>query len=242
MANPSLHYIGSGRIAPTGDHVNCERFWQNQIAYHAANGYGDESAYNFSGCNEHGIRMEGRGWGRDSAANGVDDDPEIENLGSRALVMLIGSDDVITAQLERCVREFTEEAYLRGMSRPLRPHSDYVSTSCCGDNGRALVDRINAGAAAPALEAPMYDYFATSPWDPTQTQVWWFSVAGHRYVTASEWATITANQVLAGKPAPRPFKGTPEMFNGSRDTNLVPAGGGGPTKFALNLSGLATAA
>lgn len=141
--NPSVHYIDSGKIAPTGDHSNCIRFWANIKSQHAAV-YGPQSAYNFAACNEHGIRMEGRGWDRDSAANGQQDGVDY-NPGSRAIVMLVGGEDILTPQLQNCVNDFANEAYARGMVRPLKAHSDFVATSCCGDNGRALVARINAG-------------------------------------------------------------------------------------------------
>jgi hypothetical protein len=144
LNNPSLHYIGAGKIAPTGDHANCERFWENIKAQHAAT-YGPNSAYNFSACNAHGIRMEGRGWNRDSAANGQENGVNY-NPGSRALVMLIGADDVITPQLERAVAAFADEAIrYHGMEHPLKAHSDLVATGCCGDNGRAVVAAYNAG-------------------------------------------------------------------------------------------------
>jgi hypothetical protein len=89
------------------------------------------------------------------------------------------------------------------------------------------------GGAQPKVTAPMYDYFATSPWDPTQTQIWWFSVAGHRYVPASEWQVIKVKAAFDGRPEPKPFKGTAEMFNASRDTNSASAPGTAPQKFNI---------
>ena len=142
--NPSLHYIDAGHCAPTGDHANCERFWSNIKIQHADE-YGPNSAYNFAVCNAHGIVMEGRGWGRDSAANGQQGGVNY-NPGSRAMVMLVCGDDVLTTQLQQAVDQFAQDAYARGMQPPLKAHSDFVATTCCGDNGRALVAQVNAGA------------------------------------------------------------------------------------------------
>jgi hypothetical protein len=88
--------------------------------------------------------MMGRGWNRDSAANGQQDGVDY-NPGSRAIVMLVGGDDILTVQIHEGVDAFYREALSRGMEAPLKAHSDFVATSCCGDNGRALVATINAG-------------------------------------------------------------------------------------------------
>jgi hypothetical protein len=142
--NPSLHYIDGGHCAPTGGHENCERFWAGIKAQHSAT-YGDESAYNFAICNAHGIRMEGRGWDRSSAANGQENGVDY-NPGSRALVMLVCGDDDLTPQLKAGVNAFAHEAVEQhGMEWPLKAHSDFVATTCCGDHGRALVAEVNAG-------------------------------------------------------------------------------------------------
>lgn len=144
MANPSLHYIG-GNTGSLKHHEQCESVWYGIIRGHSGT-YKPPPAYNFGVCNAHGIMFEGRGWGMDSAANGVDDDPEIENKDSRALLCLVGPDDEITDTCKRAIGRWAEDAVENhGMSWPLRPHSDYVSTSCPGDTLRTVIDEINAG-------------------------------------------------------------------------------------------------
>lgn len=144
MANPSLHYIGSN-TGSLRDHTACTSVWNGIIRQHTGT-YRPSPAYNFGVCNAHGLMFEGRGWGMDSAANGVDDDPEVENLGSRALLCLVGPDDHITDTCKRAIGRWAEDAVVNhGMSWPLRPHSNYVSTQCPGDNLREVIEEINAG-------------------------------------------------------------------------------------------------
>jgi hypothetical protein len=143
VANPSVHYIGSN-VGTLRDHSRCQAVWDGIVRGHS--GYNPPPAYNFGVCNDHAQFFEGRGWNMDSAANGVDEDPEIENLGSRALLVLVGPDDQISDQCKRAVAGWAESAVFdHGMSWPLRPHSNYVATSCPGDNLRQLVNEINDG-------------------------------------------------------------------------------------------------
>jgi hypothetical protein len=85
-----------------------------------------------------------------------------------------------------------------------------------GNYWRTRIDEIMHGGTPPEEAAlPMYDFFATSPWDPTKQQIWWFSCAGHRYVTPDEWKVIQSNAAVTTGKVPKPFPGTPAMFNGS---------------------------
>ena len=144
MANPSVHYIGSN-VGTLNNHATCTGVWNGIVRQHQGN-YRPSPAYNFGVCNDHGEFFVGRGWGMDSAANGVDDDPENENLGSRALLVLVGPDDEITNTCKKAISKWANEAVNdHGMSWPLRPHSNYVSTQCPGDNLRQVVYDINAG-------------------------------------------------------------------------------------------------
>jgi hypothetical protein len=145
VANPSVHYLGvEGSTTIWRDHSWCVAQWE-RIKSERSDEYGDDGAYSHSLCNSHGIRMEGRGWNRDSAANGYDDDPEQENLGSRALCVLVGTEDVITGVCKQGIAVWTEEAYQHGLVPPLRPHSSYVATSCPGDHLRTVIEQINRG-------------------------------------------------------------------------------------------------
>jgi hypothetical protein len=139
-----VHYVGAGQVAEA-NHVRCSSQWDRIKRQHLAAGYSDV-AYNFGVCN-HGHWFEGRGWGRDSAANGPG-----HNGGSRAIVWLGGTDDTPTQGALSVISQFAHQAFARGLVPPLRPHSSYVPTSCCGDWLRAWIDRFNAGIAEEEVD------------------------------------------------------------------------------------------
>jgi len=151
VVNPSIHYLGVEGSTSQQDHAQC--IAQNaRIMAERSDTYGDEGAYNFQLCNSHGIRFEGRGWGRDSAANGIGDYDGVDyNVGSRAMCVLVGTDDEITDAAIAGIRAFANEAvHDHGMQRPLRGHSEFVATSCPGDHLRSVIDVVNAHHDAPA--------------------------------------------------------------------------------------------
>jgi len=151
MANPSVHYLGVVGTAGNADHARCAAQWE-RIKSERSNEYGPDGAYNFGAC-IHGERFIGRGWDRDSAANGVQDGINY-NPGSRAICALVGTDDAITPELERAIADFATEAVEQhGLDWPLRPHSSYVATACPGDGLRDFIDRFNSGAR-PSVDAP----------------------------------------------------------------------------------------
>lgn len=155
VVNPSVHYLGVvGTTTIWRDHALCEDQWE-RIKLERSSEYGTDGAYNFGGCNSHGIRMEGRGWNRDSAANGGEDGVWY-NAGSRALCILVGTDDIITEQCQEMIRVFANEAVdQHGMQWPLRGHSEFVATSCPGDNLRAVIANINVNPNPAPEPAPI---------------------------------------------------------------------------------------
>lgn len=184
VVNPSVHYLGvEGETTLWGDHSQCEAQWR-RIQSERSDEYGPLGAYNFGGCNSHGIRMVGRGWDMDSAANGGENGIWY-NAGSRALCILVGTEDVITPQCQEMIRVFANEAVdEHGMQWPLRGHSEFVATSCPGDHLRAVITNINADPApVPAppddlsflnllLEDDMYSVVSGSTPNTPIFQVW----------------------------------------------------------------------
>ena len=120
-------------------------------------------------------------------------------------------------------------AVLKGLGHPdgsrSCQHSEWstagkidIATGVDRDAWRAATTQFMRGGPLPAPDQEdemQRDWFATSPWDPTQLQVWWFTQAGHCYVPPSSWTVIQTDAALNGKPVPKPYKGTPEMFNQS---------------------------
>jgi hypothetical protein len=182
MANPSVHYVGAGQIV-SADHAGCERTWEDIRQQHLRAGYNDV-AYNFAACN-HGHRLEGRGWGRDSAANGPG-----HNGGSRAICWLGGDADEPSAGALRVISEFAREAFARGLVPPLRPHSSYVPTSCCGDALRGWIDRFNAGIAGEEVDMTVEELSGLlASWEQDTRKIILDTLAG--------WEQDTRKQVIA---------------------------------------------
>lgn len=79
--------------------------------------------------------------------------------------------------------------------------------------------------ANPFLEYQMDEFFATDPAD--RRNIWWFSGAGRRHVSAGEWSAITTQAAFRQLPAPKPFAGTPEMFSAPDVTSFAGGVAGG---------------
>ena len=159
MSNPSIHYIGSN-VGSMTDHARCVATWNGIVRQHQGE-YRPSPAYNFGVCNTHGQFFVGRGWELDSAANGPG-----QNRGSRALLVMVGPDDIITPTCERVVGEWAREAVNNhGMQWPLRPHSSYVPTACPGDQLRAIINKINSGTTGEEFTMNDEDEQKLSQWE-----------------------------------------------------------------------------
>lgn len=105
-------------------------------------------AYNEVGC-PHGVRYDGRGPRRRTAAQGTN----VGNDRSAAVVALIGDGDPLT---EPCKRALLDAAARQGA--PLdRKHADWISTSCGGPEVNPWVDAgavLSAPRPAPAPSGP----------------------------------------------------------------------------------------
>jgi hypothetical protein len=195
MVSPAIHYLGVVGTAANQDHARCAAQWE-RIKAERASEYGPDGAYNFGAC-IHGTTYVGRGWDRDSAANGQQGGVNY-NPGSRALCALVGTDDEWTPELERACADFAEEAFARGYPRPLKAHSDFVATACCGDNGRDFIRRFNAGELHEQEEDDMKPVYIVKKSAPTDIYVtdWIFK----RYVLPDEWNFVQFAAVPTAKP------------------------------------------
>lgn len=108
----------------TTDHNRCASIWRAYQAYHLDTQGWCDIAYT-SGVCPHGYRLEGRGPGQRTGANGTNDG----NFRSYATCYIAGTGDPLTDSAKRA---FLDEAERLG--RPLRwGHRDWKSTSCPGD-------------------------------------------------------------------------------------------------------------
>lgn len=89
----------------------------------------------------------------------------------------------------------------------------------------------DAPVTNPYEEYQMDEFFATDPAD--RRNIWWFSGAGRRHVSAGEWSTIATQAAFRQLPAPKPFAGTPEMFAAPDVTSFAGGSSGAPGSFTV---------
>lgn len=131
------------RFAATTDHARCTTIWRCWQLYHYRPGTNAADIFYNSGFCPHGYRLEGRGPGVMTGANGT---PE-GNRRSYAIVYLAGGSDPVT---DGAVRAMLDEEARYGRLI-LRDHSQWKATSCAGAPLRAW---LAAGKPAPDPTEP----------------------------------------------------------------------------------------
>jgi hypothetical protein len=141
-----VHYEGTPVASDLlGDHAKCLQEWQNIRASHLANrqeGYVDV-AYNFAAC-PHGYLLEGRGLGKETAANGN----QPLNHAHYAIVGLVGSQGLVqpTDAMLNALRDGIEHMQAHGAGPEIKGHRDGYPTDCPGG---PLYAWVQAGAPRP---------------------------------------------------------------------------------------------
>lgn len=143
-----IHYEGSP--VPIVDHSKCAGRWTSIRNSHLANtaeGYSDV-AYNWAVCNHGGI-FEGRGWGKQTGANGS----ASLNRTHNAILWMGGTSGVVapSAAAVESIKELI--AYLRpkGAGRDILGHRDGFATACPGD---AMYTLVRNGSLEPSVPTP----------------------------------------------------------------------------------------
>lgn len=139
-----VHYEGTA-VHVADDHNKCVTEWQDIRASHLANtaeGYVD-IAYNFGAC-PHGYLFEGRGLGKETAANGN----QTLNHAHYSVVGFVGdSGDVQpTDAMLGAIRDGIEYLQAHGAGGEIKGHRDGYATTCPGDILYAWVQK---GAPRP---------------------------------------------------------------------------------------------
>lgn len=124
------------------DHARCPSIWRAWQAFHMDERRWNDIAYN-SGICPHGVRLEGRGPGRRSGANGTN----TGNARSTATCYIAGDADPITDEAKAA---YLDECERMG-SPPRWQHGDWKSTACAGSSIRAWKAQ---GWPAPGSVAP----------------------------------------------------------------------------------------
>jgi hypothetical protein len=128
-----IHYDGSNRGLADKGHSACRTYWKNTRRFHMGNSREwRDIGYSF-GCCPHGIVLEGRGLNRQQAAQ-----PGGNSTWYSVTFMSGPTEHPTNAQL-KAFRELRSWLRHKGVAAAIKPHSAFVSTSCCGDILRKLI-------------------------------------------------------------------------------------------------------
>lgn len=137
-ANPrnglAVHYDGSNQRLAGKSHSACVTYWKNTRIFHMGpSRKWADIGYSYAVC-PHGYVFEGRGLNKAQAAQPTG------NTTWYSCTFMSGPTETPTALQINAFREL--RAYLRStksVAAALKPHSAFISTSCCGNILRKLI-------------------------------------------------------------------------------------------------------
>lgn len=151
VAGVKVHYEGTG--VPEVAHDKCAGRWtaiRNSHLANTAEGYSDV-AYNWAVCN-HGTIYEGRGWGKQTGANGS----QALNRPVNAILWMGGTGGVTvpSAAAVASIKELIRDLRSKGAGTFIGGHRDGYATSCPGD---AMYSLVKSGQLEPDKPEPVED-------------------------------------------------------------------------------------
>lgn len=174
-----IHYEGTH--VPEGAHSSCATRWnmiRNSHLANTAEGYSDV-AYNWAVC-QHGTIYEGRGWGKQTGANGS----QSLNRPHNAILWMGGSSGVVTpsAASVASIKELIRYLRSKGAGNEILGHRDGYATSCPGDPMYSLV---KSGKLEPDVPTPPKD-------DMDPVDVWSYKgkdekADAYKYLRETKW-------------------------------------------------------
>lgn len=174
-----IHYEGVG--VPVVDHSKCAGRWtaiRNSHLANTAEGYSDV-AYNWAVC-QHGYIFEGRGWGKQTGANGN----RSLNLTHNAILWMGGNAGVTVPSPAAVSAIKRVISYLRtkGAGNDILGHRDGYATSCPGD---AMYSLVKSGKLEPGVPTPPKD-------DMEPVDVWAYKgkdepADAYKYLRETKW-------------------------------------------------------
>lgn len=174
-----IHYEGTH--VPEVDHSKCAGRWtaiRNSHLANTAEGYSDV-AYNWAVCN-HGTIYEGRGWGKQTGANGS----QALNRPVNAILWMGGSSGVTvpSAAAVASIKELIRNLRSKGAGTFIGGHRDGHATSCPGD---AMYSLVKSGKLEPDVPTPPKD-------DMEPVDVWSYKgrnekADAYKYLRETKW-------------------------------------------------------
>lgn len=155
-ANPkgsAIHW--EGPKMGTFPHSECAKRIRGVQDFHMDGRGWSDIAYNEIVC-PHGVRYEGRGYLRGSAANGT----TAANLVWFAICVLVGKGDPVSPAVLAAVRDAVTDYRAHGAGSAVTGHRDHTATECPGDQLYAEV-RKGTFSTAPARVVKVISRAAT---------------------------------------------------------------------------------
>lgn len=155
-----IHYDSVDRGLPAADHSTCTAYWKTTRDFHIKTRGWLDIGYSYGAC-PHGAIFEGRGFGRQQAAQ-----PTGNTTWHSVTTMLGPSEDVTEAQRVAIIR-LHDHLVTRGVGRSQKGHRDFSATACPGDR---VYSMIKAGRFSPG-SAPIREGQKMTP-EEIATAVW----------------------------------------------------------------------
>lgn len=170
-ANPRnglvIHYDGGDQGLAGKPHTACVSYWQNTRRFHMgpSRGWAD-IGYSY-GCCPHGQVFEGRGYGRQQAAQPGG------NTSWYSVTLMSGPSEHPTSAQIQAVRRLRAWLMSKGVNGAVKGHRDFYATSCPGPIAYALV-RDGTFAKLPQEEDDMTkDEIFKAVWSTDAVPVPW---------------------------------------------------------------------
>lgn len=180
---------------PSIDHSVCERTWAGVASAHYARGSSGYTLYNWGVC-DHGTVFKGRGWDRQSGANGT----TASNVGWWAVVWIGGPGHIPTPAAIAAMSRLTDEAPGR---KDAEPHFVFTSTACPGPDvtaeARAYIPGVPS-SPGPILSIHqgdntmlVYAKTGSGKYAALKGKRWAVSPLGRTEIDAKQWLKTVAD-------------------------------------------------
>ncbi|GAA2080076.1 peptidoglycan recognition protein family protein [Actinomadura alba] len=142
----AIHYDGSNQGLAKKSHSACRTYWARTRKFHMGpSRRWADVGYSFAVC-PHGIVLEGRGLNKVQAAQPGG------NATWYSVTFMSGPSESPTAAQINAFRELRAWLRGKGVKAALKPHSAFISTSCCGDILRRLISNGTLASTKPFEE------------------------------------------------------------------------------------------
>jgi hypothetical protein len=165
-----VHYDGSNQGLASKPHGACLAYWRTTRAFHVGPSRGWlDIGYSWACC-PHGVILEGRGLGREQAAQPGG------NATYYSVTFMGGPAEDPTAEQIRAFRELRSWLMAKhGVGRAVKGHRDFINTTCPGDRNYRL---ITSGALIEGEDDDMptakdlWKYEIPVPWGSKENPEW----------------------------------------------------------------------